>query len=119
MTTNPEAKWRSAKMQHERRALAAICAELPRRVNRLARWSGAIASIVVPLPQVENSRQRQPPAILKAVRRLLTREFHVAILDTIGIGRSAVRFATLRLEQTTGSPFVAWHAKLRPRLFCI
>jgi hypothetical protein len=44
---------------------------------------------------------------------LLTGDFHVAISDTIGIGRSTVRFATLtlKIEQTSGSPFVAWHAK--------
>ena len=35
MTTNPEAKWRRAKMQHERRSHATICAELLQRVNRL------------------------------------------------------------------------------------
>jgi hypothetical protein len=41
MTTHPEAKWRPAKIQHERRAGAAICAELPRGVNRLAHYRRA------------------------------------------------------------------------------
>ena len=36
MTTNPETKWRPAKIQHARRAGATICAELPRGVNRSA-----------------------------------------------------------------------------------
>jgi len=50
---------------------------------------------------------------LKSAHGLLTGDFHVAMLVTIGIGRSAVRFKTLSLEieQTSGSPFVAWHAK--------
>jgi cold shock protein len=38
---------------------------------------------------------------LKIARGLLTGDFHVAIFDTIGIGRSAVRFATLRLKTRT------------------
>jgi hypothetical protein len=29
---------------------------------------------------------------------------------TIGIGRTTVRFAKTEIEQTLGSPFVAWHA---------
>jgi CspA family cold shock protein len=34
----------------------------------------------------------------------------VAIYGTIGSGRSTVRFVTTEIEQTSGSPFVAWHA---------
>ena len=51
-------------------------------------------------------------AVLKLAYGLLARDFRVGISHTIGIGRSAVRFATdSRLEQTSGSPFVTWHAK--------
>jgi hypothetical protein len=58
-------------------------------------------------------RVEAPGPLLKSARGLLTGDFHVAISDTIGIGRSTVRFATLtlKIEQTSGSPFVAWHAK--------
>jgi CspA family cold shock protein len=40
-----------------------------------------------------------PGPDLKFARGLLTGDFHVAISDTIGIGRSTVRFATLRMPQ--------------------
>src|SRR5438445_5576617 len=42
-----------------------------------------------------------PGPVLKFARGLLTRDFHVAISDTIGNWRSAVRFATFRLKTRT------------------
>src|SRR5512142_564491 len=98
-------------MQHEWRVRAGICAELPRRVNRSARYHRGYCTDCASAATGRKSRAVIPAPILKSARGLLTRVFHVAMLDTIGIGRSAVRFATLRLEQTSGSPFVAWHAK--------
>ena len=100
-------------MQQERRTRAAICAELLLRVNRLARPGKGIASDCGSAATGRKLRTGTPVGLLKFARGLLTGDFHVAISDTIGIGRSTVRFATLnsRLEQTTGGPFVAWHAK--------
>jgi hypothetical protein len=92
-------------------AHAAICAELPRRVNGWRTMAEAIALDCGSDATGGKLQAATPDQVLKSACGLLTRDFHVAILDTIGIGRSAVRFATMRLEQTSGSPFVAWHAK--------
>jgi hypothetical protein len=58
---------------------------------------------------------------LKFARGLLTGDFHVAISDTIGIGRSTVRFATLRLKTRTDyrKPVCGVAREKRPRRFCI
>jgi hypothetical protein len=49
------------------------------------------------------------------------RDFRVAISDTIGIGRSTVRFATLRLKTRTDfrKPVCGVAREKRPRLFFI
>jgi hypothetical protein len=58
---------------------------------------------------------------LKFAHSLLTADFRVAMFNTIGIGRSAVRFATLRLKTRTDfrEPVCGVAREKRPRLFSI
>ncbi|WP_181770216.1 hypothetical protein [Bradyrhizobium sp. UNPF46] len=121
MTTNPEAKGRHAKIQHGRAALRRFVLNCH---GASIGWSAETGVIALDCGSTATGRKLQTNAsasVLKFKRSLLTGEFHVAILATIGIGRSTVRFATLSLKTRTdfGSPFVAWHAKKRPRRFYI
>nr|WP_212075226.1 hypothetical protein [Bradyrhizobium diazoefficiens] len=111
MTTNPESKWRSAKMQHELRHVWRFVLKCHGGSTACRAMFEAIAVDCGSAATVGKLRIAASGPDLKFARGLLTRDFHVAILPTIGCGGSAVRFATLRLEQTSGSPFVAWHAK--------
>ena len=108
-------------MQQERRTRAAICAELLLRVNRLARPGKGIASDCGSAATGRKLRTGTPVGLLKFARGLLTGDFHVAISDTIGIGRSTVRFATLRFKTRTDfrKPVCGVAREKRPRLFCI
>ena len=108
-------------MQQERRTRAAICAELLLRVNRLARPGKGIASDCGSAATGRKLRTGTRVEVLKFARGLLTGDFHVAISDTIGIGRSTVRFATLRFKTRTDfrKPVCGVAREKRPRLFCI
>ncbi|WP_164718697.1 MULTISPECIES: hypothetical protein [Bradyrhizobium] len=119
MTTNPEAKGGPQKCNTSG---SHVWRFGPNCHGGSTAWHAVAVPIALGCGSAATGRKKQtmvPGPVLKSARGLLTRDFHVAISDTIGIGRSAVRFVTLRLEQTSGSPFVAWHAKRRPRLFSI
>src|SRR5205085_3932620 len=99
---------------------AAICAELLLRVNRLAHPGEGIASDCGSAATGRKLRTSTPIGLLKFARDLLTGDFHVAISDTIGIGRSTVRFATLRLKTRTDfrKPVCGVAREKRSRFFC-
>jgi hypothetical protein len=116
MTINPKAKWWHAKMQHGLRRMRRFVPNCHGGSTVRHVITAAFAPDCASAATGRKLHVDVPGPILKSARGLLTRDFHVAISDTIGIGRSAVRFATLRLEQTSGSPFVAWHAKKSGRV---
>src|ERR1700722_5574266 len=62
---------------------------------------------IVVLPQ----RSRRSTDFPSRARSLLTRKFRVAIPGTIGFRPFDCAFRDLEIEQTSGSPLVAWHAK--------
>src|ERR1700730_18201530 len=90
---------------------APICPQFSGSVNRSWPFArGDLRDIVVPLPQVA----RGDPSLarfLSRARSLLTRKFRVAISGTIGSRPLGCAFRDQEIEQTSGSPLVAWHAK--------
>src|SRR3981081_3663207 len=90
---------------------APICPQFPGSVNRS--WSIAEGDYRTLLFRCH--RQRGPIAslsrFLSRARSLLTRKFRVAISGTIGFWPIDCAFRDQEIEQTSGSPLVAWHAK--------
>src|ERR1019366_9231092 len=56
------------------------------------------------------ARSRRLTDFPSRARSLLTRKFRVAIPDTIGFWPIGCAFRDWEIEQTSGSPLVAWHA---------
>jgi hypothetical protein len=86
MTTNPEAKWRPAKMQHDMRHVRRFVLNCH---GGSTGWHAIVEAIAPDCGSAATGGKLQscsPGPVLKFARGLLTRDFHVAISDTIGIG---------------------------------
>jgi hypothetical protein len=121
MTMNPKAKWRRAKMQHAPHCMRRFVLNCPRGSIGPDLIAKAIALDCGSPATGRKLQMTTPGPDLKFARGLLTGDFHVAISDTIGIGRSTVRFATLRLKTRTDyrKPVCGVAREKRPRRFCI
>ncbi|WP_165637153.1 hypothetical protein [Bradyrhizobium shewense] len=121
MTTNPEANGGAQKCNTTRSRMRRFVLNCHVASIGCSAETGAIAldcGSAATGRKLQNGTIRPP---LKFTRGLLTGDFHVAMLDTIGIGRSAVRFATLRFKTRTDSrkPVCGVAREKRPRLFYI
>jgi hypothetical protein len=72
--------------------------------------NGRLPGIVVLRPQVSAGGFVAELIFLSRTRSLLTRKFRVAISGTIGSRPFDCAFRDQEIEQTSGSPLVAWHA---------
>ncbi|MDF0580920.1 hypothetical protein [Bradyrhizobium yuanmingense] len=121
MTMNPESEVAARKNATMSAALATICAELPRGVNRLAHNGRGYCTDCGSAATGGKLALDGTRLGLEIRARLASRRISCCNNVHNRNWPFAVRFATLRLKTRTDfrEPFVAWHAKKRPRRFYI